>query len=777
LGYVSVQDPKISLNEEGINKQNIINSARYSSYPIFINLNNPTTNPMTTNGNNSGSTNPKQTNENSQNIMANFNPSYPVIGSNTYSHYYTKVNNVNLINYYIPAHAAAHPPGSPYQSRAHPLGYTVETIPIIPAANQALYSVASNNNLTIPEGGLYHTYHSLVPVVVDSSLNPIIPHENLINEAKTTNASTSINNNNKVNSPSMEHEKENQSQENIKNSTTKNVNENKNEHNYNKQGNGTPKLTYSKKYSTSKSENKKLQWPNSQFHVNKAMKKSSLDGHKILKQKIKEDESSITHDTSININNTNTNTNTNTTNTNNTNNNNNSSNNNNNKNKIKEGSINVNNISSNNNGNSSHNRKQNNINMEDNNEENYTIHKNNFAIKANSNSKEGPSEFSLVDNNDSEQDVISVDSIKSEEERTLYNEELYCEPSQTESEDDDIESNEDIKGTGQSSSNINIRNNVTGNKSSEILLNIKNKNSGIEINLENNIIVNDVLIDYKNNNKENKNSNSNKGKRSITSQISPMHDINKRNEKGKLFSKPNSISNSTTTSNISSKEKKIKKNNGNKDTMTKGNSQSKNETKVKRNNNGNNIKNKNIPKNNKKEENKSKRKNSTINHKNHFNSSFTLKEGKLNKNKEIKDKMSENGKGDETTVITTVTTTIITNNSNSINKNINTNVNGGGSTMKKEDITTMNGKSPSNLKKSTNKTTKPKKQQKFKKNENDPNKKNITNGIVTSSTKKKFKNGTFISKNKPGKVKSEDNINNNNNKNKVKGNKKIKKAK
>jgi DNA polymerase sigma len=734
LGYVSVQDPNITLTEEGINKQNIINSARYSSYPIFLNVNNNNTNIISTNGNNNGGNQSKQTNENGQNIMANFGPSYPVIGGSTYNHYYAKVNNVNLINYYIPAHSTAHPPGSPYQNRAHPLGYTVETIPIIPTTNQAIYNVASSNGLTIPEGGLYRTYHSIVPVVVDSSLNPILPHENIINDGKTTTLSTSETTSStshiEITNTSTENDKENP--ENDK--TSKVISNNtKNEYNYNKQGNGTSKPSFSKKFNTSKSENKKSLLPNSQFHNSKGTKKSSLNSHKIIKQKIKEEESNIIHDTNTDNNNDdNVESNNESNNYNNT------------------------NFNNSNNGNNNYKKKRNKVNNEEN-EESYTI--NNFTIKNRNN--ERPSEFSLIDDDiDSEQDNISVDSTKSEEERTLYNEDIYCEPSQTESEDDDIENSKDIKGQ---SSNINIRNNITGNKSSEILLNIKNKNSSIEINLENNIIVNDVLIDYKNN-KENRNSNNNKGKKS-------MDDNNKRNEKGKSITKSNIVS-STNPLNVSIKEKKNKRNNGNKEGITKGNSQNRNEGKAK-GNNGNNQKNKNSIKNNKKEENKNKRKNNVITHKNQF----TVKEGKISKNKESNDKANE--KGDETTVITTVTTTIITNNSSvSNNKNINGNVNG---TIKKEDVTTVTtNKSPSNVRKSTNKLMKNKKQ-KFKKYENDPNKKNTSNnnnngngnnnsnGSIDAS-KKKFKNGDFTSKNKPGKSKAEENTNN---KTKPKGNNKI----
>ena len=711
FGYIPVQDQKMALTEEGISKQqqNIINSARYPPYPIFINLNNPNASPVTTSSSGGKS---KSNGESNQSMMAGYTASYPVISSNTYGHYYTKVNNVNLIKYFIPAQAAAHPPGSPYQSRAQPLGYAVETIPIIPATNQAVYNVASNSNITIPEGSLYHTYHSLVPVVVDNSLNPILAsRENIPND---------------------------NSHEGVMDDKKELTNDNKNDRSSKSTFNGN------KKYNGSKSEGKKSQWPNSQFHVNKANKKSTVDNnHKNGKQKSKEIDDG------------------------------------NNSNSAKD-SHNSQKKKSNYNNGVENNDEYDNIKVSGNKIENFTI--------KNTGKSEGPTEFLLAGSqHDDNQAIISVDGNKSEEERTLYNEELCCEPGQIDSEED--ESDDDCKGQ---SSNINIRNSVSGSKGGEILLNIKNKNSSIEINLENNIIVNDVLIDYKNN-KEGKNIN---GKCKKSNDVNQTHD--KRTEKVKSTTKGVSSVNS---GNPPSKEKKNKKNNTgnnvnkNKDSSSKANNQNKNEAKDKVKRTGSstgNQKNKNNSKNAKKEDgsNKGKRKNSVLSHKSRVNS-FTVKDNKThnNKSKEAKDKSLEKNKGDETTVITTVTTTIITNNSSNA-KNIQNGNNNG--TVKKED----NGqKNPAN-KKNTNKANKAKKQQKFnnKKSENDQKIANTTNVNTTtpagnnnanntsannSSNKKKFKNSTPANtnnannKNKSGKAKVEDNSNKN--VTKAKGNKKPKK--
>ncbi|ORX46700.1 hypothetical protein BCR36DRAFT_101952 [Piromyces finnis] len=500
--YVQAQDQKMTLTEEGISKQqqqqqqqqqqNIINSARYPPYPIFINLNNSNVNSVTTQGNSSSSSSSSSSNkikpngENSQSVMTGYTTSFPVLSGNAYGHYYTKLNNVNLINYFIPAQTAAHPPGSPYQSRAQPLGYAVETIPIIPATNQAIY--ASNNNITIPEGSLYHTYQPLVPVVVDNSLNPILA-----------------------------------SRENIpKEISHDGVLEDKKDLTKESKSDRSSKTTFSgnKKY-YGKLENKKSQWPNSQFLVNKANKKSSGEnGHTIGKQKSKENE---------------------------------------------EGSNTAKD-------NYKPQKKKPNYLHGDNSEENGNKMEN-FAIK-NTGKNDGPTEFSLASHHtDEEQAIIYLDGNKSEEERTLYNEEISCEPGEIYSKGEEPGSEEDCKGQN---SNINIRNNLSGSKGSEFLLNIKNKNSSIEINLENNIIVNDVLIDYKNN-KENK-INTGKGKKSFDSSI---HD-NKKNEKGKLAIKGVGSISSNTNLVSPPKEKKNKKNNANnKSKDNKMNNQNKSEVKEK----------------------------------------------------------------------------------------------------------------------------------------------------------------------------------------------------
>jgi len=590
---------------------------------------------------------------------------------------------------YIPSH----PSGTPFQNRAQTMSYPVYSIPCP------------------------HI------VVVDSMNSMINSRENIpLNENSHKN--------------DIEDKKE------IPDTSKKNSsNDNKNERPSNKQAYNN------KKYNgTSKADNqKKSQWPNSQFHTSKTNKKSLAENnYKSGKQKSKEiDESSSSNTKEFYT--------------------------------------------------PSQKRKNNN-NGNDENEEHF-INRNSsskiekFAIK-NSRRNDGPTEFSLASSSfDSEQVIISTDSNRSEEERTLYNEDLCCEPGQMDSDSNsnlgDLDIIEDNKG-GQSS-NFNIRNSVSsGNKGSEILF----------INLENKIILGDI-IDCKNS-KENKNV---KGKKCSVDNTSQPYD----NRKGKTSSLKKA--NSTASINSVNKEKKNKKNNnsnsnkGNKgDPVNKINNQSKNDPKDKGRNsiigNNGNSKNKNSGnKNNKKEENnkEGKRMNNPLNNKSRMNSvnnTTTTKENKTynNKTKESKDKLIEKNKGDETMVITTVTTTttVITNNSNS-KGNLN---NSNGNNMKKEDVNSKN----SNNRKNNNKAIKAKKQ-KFnnKKVENDKsNPNNITNTTnvntnnVNSNTpvinnnggnnnKKKFKNNPVASNNvnkKSGKVKVEDNTNN---KNKNKSNKKPKK--